>query len=126
MTHYVYRLFDNDDALLYVGCSKAPQTRLSFHQQRKQWGVEIDEMTQDPYDDRIQALAAERAAIATELPRYNRAHHPSPVPGTGRRINYEIPDDLHHQLKVLAAEEHTTLKELIERALRAIVTAKKP
>ena len=42
------------------------------------------------------------------------------------RINYEIPDDLHYQLKALAVQEHITLKELIERALRTIVTAKKP
>ena len=32
-------------------------------------------------------------------------------------INYEIPDDLHRALKIRAAEEGVTLKELIIRLL---------
>jgi plasmid stability protein len=32
-------------------------------------------------------------------------------------INYEIPDDLHRQLKIRAAEEGVTLKDLIVRYL---------
>lgn len=34
-------------------------------------------------------------------------------------INYEIPDDLHRALKVRAAEEGVTLKQLIIELLRA-------
>lgn len=34
-------------------------------------------------------------------------------------INYELPDDLHRALKVRAAEEGVTLKELILRTLAA-------
>jgi len=33
-------------------------------------------------------------------------------------INYQIPADLHRQLKVRAAEEGVTLKELIIRLLK--------
>jgi plasmid stability protein len=32
-------------------------------------------------------------------------------------LNYEIPDELHRQLKVRAAEEGITLKELVIRLL---------
>jgi predicted HicB family RNase H-like nuclease len=33
------------------------------------------------------------------------------------RINYEIPDELHHQAKALAALEGKTLREFIVEAL---------
>lgn len=33
------------------------------------------------------------------------------------KINYELPDDLHRLLKIRAAEEGITLKELIIRLL---------
>lgn len=33
------------------------------------------------------------------------------------KINYELPDDLHRALKIRAAEEGVTLKELIIRLL---------
>lgn len=36
-------------------------------------------------------------------------------------INYELPDDLHRALKIRAAEEGVTLKELIIRTLRSEV-----
>lgn len=37
--------------------------------------------------------------------------------GLGMRINYEIPDDLHHRAKALAALEGKTLREFIVEAL---------
>ncbi len=41
-------------------------------------------------------------------------------------INYSLDDDLHRALKVRAAQEGVTLKELIERILRAAVAAEEP
>jgi hypothetical protein len=37
------------------------------------------------------------------------------------RINYEIPDELHHQAKALAALEGKTLREFIVEALAEAV-----
>lgn len=37
-------------------------------------------------------------------------------------INYELPEDLHRALKVRAAEEGKTLKQVILDALRAWVS----
>ena len=41
--------------------------------------------------------------------------------GLGMRINYEIPDDLHHRAKALAALEGRTLREFIVEALTEAV-----
>ncbi len=41
------------------------------------------------------------------------------------RINYEIPDDLHRALKMQAASESITLRELIERLLREGIAAER-
>ena len=41
-------------------------------------------------------------------------------------INHTLDDDLHRALKVRAAREGVTLKELVERILRAAVTAEEP
>ncbi len=117
MICYLYRLFDNDDTLLYVGASKAPQTRLSAHR-TKSWGAAIVNMTEEAYPTRESAQTAEREAIASEQPLHNFAHHPDPLPRRERNLNYRIPNDLHHALKIRAAEEKVTLKNLIETTLR--------
>lgn len=41
-------------------------------------------------------------------------------------INYDIPEDLHRALKVRAAQEGVTLKELIIRLLREGLRKSKP
>jgi hypothetical protein len=41
--------------------------------------------------------------------------------GLGMHINYEIPDDLHHRAKALAALEGKTLREFIVEALTEAV-----
>jgi plasmid stability protein len=37
------------------------------------------------------------------------------------RVNQEIPDDLHRDLRIIAAERGITLKAVVEEALRAAV-----
>lgn len=39
----------------------------------------------------------------------------------GLRINYEIPDDLHHEAKAAAALEGKTLRQFVVEALREAV-----
>jgi len=79
MTHYVYRLFDSDDTLLYIGASQEPQGRLVAHC-RKTWGSAIASMTEEEYLTRGLALAAEREAIESEEPLHNFLYHPHPRP----------------------------------------------
>lgn len=76
-SYYVYRLRNFDDELLYVGTSKHPNLRLKEHRTGQGlWGHEIASMSTEVYYSLNEALAAEKAAIQEESPRYNYAHNP--------------------------------------------------
>jgi excinuclease UvrABC nuclease subunit len=66
----VYRAYDADGALLYVGLSMNLEGRLSKHR-RSAWWPKADEITVQWFENRESAQAAERAAIRDEDPIYN-------------------------------------------------------
>ena len=70
-THYVYRLWNEADELLYVGISKTLVTRLTQHDATQPWSAEVASVTAKKYPNRDKARAAEIEAIQTEGPRYN-------------------------------------------------------
>ena len=70
--HFVYRAFDADGRLLYVGCSKRPRQRLAEHRSaHAEW---LDHVARyrlsGPYTF-FTARRLERQAIQTEGPGYN-------------------------------------------------------
>jgi len=71
--HSVYRLFDHQSRLLYVGCSYFPAERKLQHS-GKCWYSEIASMTSTEYLTKELALAAEMTAIELENPLYNYTH----------------------------------------------------
>ena len=75
--HYVYRIFDADGALLYIGATQDVATRL-YHLtalcNRARYGDVARRMeyhTVEEYPTRREAFDAERAAIAAESPLFN-------------------------------------------------------
>ena len=71
--HSVYRFFDADGNLLYVGISADPRRRLGEHRGRPStWWWETSNITLDHYPSFEDARWAEKVAIETENPRYNR------------------------------------------------------
>lgn len=77
--HYVYRMYDEDSQLLYVGISKTLATRLTQHHRDKPWSHEIASVVGKRYSSRDAARAAEIEAIRTENPRYNIQDRPKGV-----------------------------------------------
>ena len=71
-THFVYRIFDEFDHLLYVGCTKAPEARWRQHRAEKKPWLTFMERTHmmGPFD-RATAFAKERETIEAEQPYYN-------------------------------------------------------
>ena len=59
----LYRYFDADELLLYVGISKQPINRLGQHRQDKSWWEQISTVRIERYRTRAEALDAERDAI---------------------------------------------------------------
>lgn len=69
--HYVYRMYDEDGRLLYVGISRTMARRLTEHHREQPWAHEIASVAGKRYTSREAARAAEIEAIRTEGPAYN-------------------------------------------------------
>lgn len=72
----LYRHFDKDGNLLYVGISCNPSNRFKQHKQQSDWAVKSERMETEWFDDRCDAFNAEKAAIINESPIYNIANSP--------------------------------------------------
>lgn len=70
----LYRHFDEDGVLLYVGITNKPDTRRRAHQKRAVWAEFADQTREEVkwYSTRQAALEAETEAIETEKPLFNR------------------------------------------------------
>lgn len=69
----LYRHFNNNGALLYVGISNATVVRLGQHKLTAKWFKLVDYITIQRFKTREDAKAAESRAIAVENPVFNLA-----------------------------------------------------
>jgi predicted GIY-YIG superfamily endonuclease len=69
----LYRFFNADGALLYVGITHRLNERLSAHKKQKAWD-EVAQITLQHYPTRELAADAEVKAIQTENPHWNVTH----------------------------------------------------
>jgi excinuclease UvrABC nuclease subunit len=67
----LYRHFDAEGVLLYVGVSLSVIHRLAGHRSRSRWFRQIARITVEWFANRGEALEAERLAIREEKPLYN-------------------------------------------------------
>jgi predicted GIY-YIG superfamily endonuclease len=70
----LYRHFDADGTLLYVGISLSAIARLKQHKNAAGWRGKIAQVTIETLPSREAALDAESAAIKTERPLWNKHH----------------------------------------------------
>ena len=73
--HALYRFFDAEGRLLYIGISMNPPYRFGQHADDKPWWAEVARIAMETFPDRSAVLAAERRAIQTEQPLYNVVHN---------------------------------------------------
>jgi hypothetical protein len=69
--HYVYRHFDEQGDLLYVGCTVDPRVRKTAHKTNSWWFDQVVTTRMIVFPDRAYALEKERQAITDEHPRFN-------------------------------------------------------
>lgn len=68
----VYRAFDADGSLLYVGMTtKSIKDRLEGHRSASAWWPRFDRCTVENFDSRAAAAIGERRAIQLEQPEFN-------------------------------------------------------
>lgn len=73
--HVVYRCYDADDQLLYIGCTRDLDYRMSLQPLILMRRLAL--VTTEDYPNRVEARAAERAAIKAEAPLLNKQHNPT-------------------------------------------------
>jgi len=98
----LYRHFDSQGALLYVGVSKSALVRLGQHKEHAHWFDRITQVTIEKHPSRAAALEAERIAIHVENPLCNVQRRPPPI-GTV--------DSKRTDRKTLAAKSATALTQ---------------
>lgn len=72
----LYRFFNAQHELLYVGITNNPFNRFSGHASDKNWFNELAYATFTHYPNRLEVDNAETRAIVTEKPKYNKAKNP--------------------------------------------------
>src|SRR3990172_1752243 len=70
----LYRHFDRDGKLLYIGVSLSVIGRLGCHKQNSHWFKKIAHIDIDQYSSKEAALIAEKLAIKKENPLHNIEH----------------------------------------------------
>lgn len=90
----LYRFFNANDELLYVGVTMNPPQRFRTHALLKEWWDEVDRIDLERHETRADVLAAEEAAIRTERPLHNVAMNSgTPVCDVCHRAIHSDPDD---------------------------------
>lgn len=74
MTAYLYRAFNRDGDLLYIGSSVQIDGRMRQHYLNAPWWFVASRFTFEAYPDEASAREAEATAIAAEHPRWNIRH----------------------------------------------------
>lgn len=122
----LYRHFDKDGRLLYVGVTFNPGQRASGHRAYAEWIDQAVSFTGTWFNTRAEALAAEKEAIRTENPLYNKdrfggpastAAFATPDPDSDRPLNCRMDYDLVERMDATASEFNTNRSEVIRAML---------
>jgi predicted GIY-YIG superfamily endonuclease len=112
-TQTLYRFFDSEGRLLYVGISKFFEARMKQHYRNSSWFFDSVSVTLEHYQTREEVELAESIAIKTENPIHNKAGKPG----------YESPLDHFAKIKnwtysnIEVDSQHNSLVNLMKELL---------
>lgn len=72
--HVVYRIYDANRQLLYVGLTANAEARFKSHRLMQDWWPDVRTIEVEHFEGRAAAEEAERATIRAERPLHNRSH----------------------------------------------------
>jgi hypothetical protein len=118
----VYRLFDADGVLLYVGASNNLDVRWGSHATDKPWWSEVADRKVVWFETRSEALAKETRAIEDEKPRYNILGTPRHREvSAARKVDIEtLPWFAEIRDSLMASDDPTVRAKALGAALDAI------
>ena len=97
----LYRLYDADRILLYIGITKQPDKRFKQHAQNQNWWHLVVRSEIHWLDSRDEALAVEAKAVQAEKPRFDATHRFQT--GEHRYCERVVYDDSADEAAVIAA-----------------------
>lgn len=103
--HCLYRHYDAEGALLYIGISSSLAHRIEAHRRASDWFPLVVSISVQHFDTREALEEAERAAIVAEKPPHNRRVDGAPhvvKPQRGRWVALNPDSDALRKLKELA------------------------
>lgn len=71
----LYRFYDSDNTLLYVGVTVDLERRLAEHLNEKHWYTDMERIKVEHFPSRYAAESAEKRAIRQEFPLHNVAYN---------------------------------------------------
>ena len=95
----LYRLYDIDDRLLYIGIAVDPETRMRVHSREKTWWPLVAQRSIEWFTDRPAAEVAERVAIVAEKPVHNVSHSTTRQRGDAKH-EYRSPYPKPRQVRI--------------------------
>lgn len=113
----VYRLYDRDGALLYVGVTARSTARLGQHMDDKDWWWLVASAQFEHFPTRADAQAREASLIRTEMPRHNRRSGASPDLSDGVRFTLRCPLDLYEYLLKRAGGEKWRIPDVVAQTI---------
>jgi hypothetical protein len=114
----LYRHFDGDGRLLYVGISRDAIRRLGEHGRAK-WADRITRVDIEKFTTRQEAIDAGRRAIRDEAPECNLQSNPAiPSKSKGTSVNVRVSSMLREKLEGLATDEKRTLSGYVLKLLQ--------
>ncbi|AUQ74726.1 hypothetical protein PhaeoP71_01865 [Phaeobacter piscinae] len=111
----LYRHYDGDGRLLYVGISLCHLTRLGQHRSSSEWFWDIANITVEHFETREQAVAAEAEAVRLEVPKCNVRRAPLNVKPTLVRLTQSVLD----RIEAVAGKNQRAafIREAVDREL---------
>lgn len=72
----LYRFYDDQNRLLYVGITGNPKARWHAHARDKDWWPQVARKTVEWFETRKSAERVEKVEVQEERPTYNLQHNP--------------------------------------------------
>lgn len=112
----LYRHFDAEGALLYIGISGGWFRRTAEHMKSSPWWREVSHIEITYYQNKADALAAETDAIARENPRHNKQKSVRRTVPNPAAMRSEVADSLSlKSAAVLLGISYTFLRSLVAK-----------
>jgi hypothetical protein len=118
MTGYVYRCYDPQGALIYIGSTIDVNARLTVgHRTEAWWYDQVARVDSTEFPTIAAAVRAEAAAIRAELPRWNVKHKPTHTDATVADMIESIengpnPDTWHNRMTLARLRRRLALSQM--------------